>query len=155
MSGLKVKLSDIIEGFDFQSDNLDVYLNMKTGEVIYIEDELYFLVNSDRDLSSYPEWQQESIKVAKKVMHEDYFEPFPSKYEINEYKIMESFSHSRKPEIKERLLRAINGRGAFRRFKDEIFELGIRDDWFKYRKKQFKVIAINWSKTLDFEIIED
>jgi hypothetical protein len=33
MSCLKVKLSEIIEGLDFQSDNLDVYLNMKTGEL--------------------------------------------------------------------------------------------------------------------------
>lgn len=154
MSHLKVKLSDLIEGIDFQSDNLDVYLNMKTGEVIYIEDELYSLADSDRDLSNYPEWQQESIKLADEVMYEDYFEPFPSKYEINEYRMMEIFSYSMEKEIKERLLRAINGRGAFRRFKDEVFELDVREDWFNYREEELKKLLKKWCQTLDIEIIE-
>lgn len=154
MSRLKVKLSDIIEGIDFQSDNLDVYLNTKTGEVIYIEDEWYSLVDSDQDLDEMPEWQQECIEIAEEVMYEDYFEPFPTKYEIDEYAMMESFSYSMAEEIKERLLRAINGRGAFRRFEDEVFELGVREDWFSYREEKLKKLVKRWSETLDIEIIE-
>lgn len=154
MSFLKVKLSELMEGIDFQSDNLDVYLNMKTGEVIYIENELYSLIDSDRDLSYYSDWEQENIKLAEEIMYEDYYEPFPSKYEIDEYGIMKSFSYSMEEEIKDRLLRAINGRGAFRRFKDEVFELGVRKDWFSYREKEIKKLIKRWSENLDIEIIE-
>lgn len=154
MSILKVKLSKLIQGVDFQSDNLDVYLNMKSGEVVYIENELYSLVDSDEDFSQYPEWQQENIKLAEKILYEDYYEPFPTKYEIDEYGMMESFSYSMEEEIKERLLRAINGRGAFRRFKDEVFELGVREDWFSYREEKLKKLVKRWSETLDIEIIE-
>jgi hypothetical protein len=59
-----------------------------------------------------------------------------------------------KEEIKDRLLRAINGRGAFRRFKDEVFELGVREDWFNYREEKLKALAIKWFRALDIEIIE-
>ena len=154
MSRLKVKLSDIIEGFDFLSDNLDVYLNMKTGEVVYVEDEWYSLVDGDKDLDELPEWQQECVEITEEVMYEDYYEPFPTKYEIDEYGMMESFSYSMKEKIKNKLLRAINGRGAFRRFEDEVFELDIREDWFNYREEKLKAFAIKWSQALDFEIKE-
>jgi len=154
MSRLQVKLSDLIEGFDFLSDNLDVYLNIKTGEVIYVEDEWYSLVDGDQDHDELPEWQQECIEIAEEVMYEDYYEPFPTKYEIDEYGMMESFSYTMEKEIKDRLLRAINGRGAFRRFKDEVFELGVREDWFNYREEELKALAIKWFGALDIEIIE-
>ncbi len=87
-------------------------------------------------------------------MYEEYYEPLPSKYDINEYEMMESFSYLMQKEVKERLLRAINGRGAFRRFKDEIFELDVREDWFKYQELCLKEVAKSWSQELDFEIIE-
>ena len=36
------------------------------------------------------------------------------------------------------------GKGAFRRFKDTVFYLGIRDDWFAYRDNRFRDIAERW-----------
>ena len=46
--------------------------------------------------------------------------------------------------LKENMCRLIKGRGAFRRFKDNIFEYGIEQNWFQYRREAFKEIAIDW-----------
>ena len=42
------------------------------------------------------------------------------------------------------MLASLRGKGAFRRFKDTVFYLGIRDDWFAYRDKRFREIAERW-----------
>ena len=39
---------------------------------------------------------------------------------------------------------AINGRGAFRRFKDTCINFDIIEAWYKYRDKRYKDIAIEW-----------
>ena len=38
-SALRVKLSDLIEGMDLQSDERSSFLNLTTGEVVAITDE--------------------------------------------------------------------------------------------------------------------
>ena len=47
-------------------------------------------------------------------------------------------------QMREKLLTSLRGKGAFRRFKDTVFYLGIREDWFAYRDKQFREIAERW-----------
>ncbi len=42
------------------------------------------------------------------------------------------------------LLGKIRGSGAFRRFKDAIYQYGIENDWFKYRDEEYKEIAMAW-----------
>lgn len=48
--------------------------------------------------------------------------------------------------IYNKLLSAINSRGAFRRFKDTCIDLDIIDDWYKFRDEKYREIAINWCK---------
>ena len=49
-------------------------------------------------------------------------------------------------EIKDNLHRLIQGKGAFRRFKDYCFDENIIQDWYKYRDERYKEIAIEWCK---------
>jgi len=79
-----------------------------------------------------------------------------SKYEINEYRIMEDFSKSiEDPRISEELSNAIKGRGAFRRFKDNIVRLGIADRWYNYKEEAFKRIAIEWCEDNNIDYINE
>ena len=39
------------------------------------------------------------------------------------------------------MLASLRGKGAFRRFKDTVFYLGIHDDWFAYSDERFREIA--------------
>ena len=54
----------------------------------------------------------------------------PTQYEINEYKMMEDFIEIiDNSEIRNNLQRLIQGKGAFRGFKDYCAEMNIIQDW--------------------------
>ncbi|MBD3218536.1 MAG: hypothetical protein GF310_09695, partial [candidate division Zixibacteria bacterium] len=66
-------------------------------------------------------------------------------FEINEYRMMEKFALSVTDQSNsDELYYALKGRGAFRFFKDTVWRLGLRDEWFKYRDSQYEELAIWW-----------
>ncbi len=73
----------------------------------------------------------------------------PTKYEINEYQIMVGLIDNEKLKIELQTL--IQGKGAFRRFKDYCFESNIIQDWYKYKEQKYKEIAIEWCKQNELE----
>ena len=78
----------------------------------------------------------------------------PSKYDIHEYSMMEDFIETIDDvKLYNQLCIAINGPGAFRRFKDTCINFEIIEDWYKFRDKKYKEIAINWCKenNIDYE----
>ena len=98
------------------------------------------------DLSSYPEWQREGVLDAIAFLeHENEYIALPSQFDINEYEIMEEFCEQINISgIRNELLRAISGRGAFRRFKDTIIHYNIERDWYAFRDAAYIKIAIEW-----------
>jgi predicted nucleotidyltransferase len=62
------------------------------------------------------------------------------------YRDMADFSAGvRDPRARDRLLRAIEGRGAFRRFKDTLYDFpDLSKAWFAYREECLKGRAIEW-----------
>lgn len=44
------------------------------------------------------------------------------------------------------LLRAIQGRGAFRRFKDRLYDLNLEKQWYQYRDEAYEKIARQWGE---------
>ncbi len=133
---MKVKLSEVIDGMEDQTDEAGFYLDKTTGEVIWA-------VNEDGEDET------------EKYEDDDNYIPLPDKFDIHEYKIMEAFCLSREDEtIRDKLLNAIRGKGAFRYFKDLIFEVDVREDWYKVKQEAFKKIAIEWCDDNNIEYIE-
>src|SRR5215471_5008152 len=62
-SALRVKLQDILEGMDFQSDEQSSFLNLTTGEVVSITDEELRAAENDAPLEDFPDWQHDVIRV--------------------------------------------------------------------------------------------
>jgi len=61
------------------------------------------------------------------------------------YADMEDFiAGLRDPRARERLQRAINGRGPFRRFKDAIWNSPLETEWYEYHDAVMKRRAIKW-----------
>ena len=73
--------------------------------------------------------------------------PLPDRFEINEYHMMEAFAYDRN----ERLVRAIQGRGAFRHFKNTAEDIGLIDDWYEFRDNCYKSRAEDWCREHDLE----
>jgi predicted phosphoadenosine phosphosulfate sulfurtransferase len=141
-----VKLKDLIEEMQIQIDEYTTYFNKKTGEFVSISDKEFQAAEEKEDNESFFDVEEEGVKIAIDILENsnDYIE-VPSKYDIHEYDIMKRFCLSLENDKDINvLLIAIRGAGAFRRFKDMIHELGIEEDWYKFRDEKYKEIAIEW-----------
>ena len=153
---ITVKLKDIIDEMEIQFDFHSSYLNKKTGEIVMVTDDHFRVAEDEDDLSDYSEWEQEAIKLAGEVLESDDYIELPTKFDIHEYSIMEKFCLSlNDEELSDKMYHSIKGKGAFRRFKDNISEYGIEEDWFKYRREAFKRIAIDWCEDNNIPYVEE
>lgn len=144
-----VSLKEIADQLDCLMDEWNYYLNKKTGEIVEIQTEYMSVaeeLEDDADLSEYLNWEQEAIREAVSVLEnwEDYVE-LPDKEEVNDYRIMKNFCYSQEDEkLRNKLFYAINGRGAFRRFKDLMIQYGLEEDGAAYKYEALCEIAREW-----------
>src|SRR5215475_9712384 len=154
-SALRVKLSDLIEGMDFQSDEYFSYLNTTTGEVVSVTTEELRAAEEDAPLEDFPAWQHDAIRIAEEIVETDHYLPLPDRFEINEYQIMERFCLAVDDEdMRDELCDAIRGRGAFRRFKDRMQLYGMAEEWYRYRDAALREIAMEWCEAHDIPYTE-
>jgi hypothetical protein len=92
-----------------------------------------------------PAWQKQEWEIAKRIVSTDRFQKLPTKFEVHEWAIMQDFSRSLESDkIREELLHAIHGAGAFRNFKDALRRHHIEPAWFAFRAETLRQIALNW-----------
>ena len=157
---MKVKISDIMDAVGFNSDMSDSFLNTKTKEVcMFAHDEIQAAEN-DEDLSNSAEWYCEAVTRAKHYVEnlDDYL-PLPEQYDFNEYRVMEKFISqvvaSLPLGLKQSavLSEAIEGKGAFRRFKIALERLELREEWYRFRDQKLREFVEFWciENKIDFE----
>lgn len=153
---IRVKLNDIIEGLEFQSDESSWFLNKKSGEVVLMTDYAMQAAEDDESLEDIDDWERDLVAIAREIIAETgQYISLPSKFDIDEYSIMERFCMSLdNQKISDILCDLISGSGAFRRFKDAIHKYDIADDWYKYRDNSLKEIAIEWCREHKIEFNE-
>lgn len=137
---MKVKLSDIIEAVEFTDDFSHYFLDATTGEVVFINE---MVMASQEQEEAYDR------------LDEHGFYRLPNQRELNGYHTMESFIETLPSPVHEQLASSIVGRGAFRRFKDLIYRLGLEQSWYKYEEESNKRKAIEWCKENGIEYVED
>ncbi len=151
-----VKLSDIIEGMEFQSDESSSFLNKKTGEVVLMTDYALRAAEDNEPLEDLPDWERDLVTIAREILDEtgEYIQ-LPTKFDIHEYSIMEQFCLSLDdPEMCNIFCDLIRGGGAFRRFKNAIHEYDIADEWYSHHNNAIKEIAIEWCRENNIEFDE-
>ncbi len=139
---MKVRLSDVIDGIDTVSMSIDCILDMETGEI--------FAIDGSDVLGA--EDAAESAEILE-LLDEHGFTRLPDIYEINDYGTMEDFIETQPDSIRRVLYPAIRGSGAFRRFKDAVYRLGIEKSWYEFRDAAHRDIAENWciGNRIDYE----
>ncbi|OZU87389.1 hypothetical protein CIL03_16340 [Virgibacillus indicus] len=149
----KVKISEIVDGMEMQFEGSSSLLNIKTGEVTFIPTEYLREAEEGEAFEDLEDWQQEELEEAYDVIeNEENYVELPTEFDIHEYRMIENFSYSvEAPKARNSLLRAIQGRGAFRRFKDRVFELDLEEDWYAYRDECYKQIAIEFCEQHDLD----
>ena len=139
---IRVSLSDIVEGMEFQSDEVKPYVNTQTGKVVTVDDEALFAAeNGDPDGCN----ESGELELARDILDGKTYLPLPDRFDIDEYRMMERYAQSVADEAKaQELFVALRGRGTFRYFKDTVRRLGIADDWYAFRDQAFEEIAVAW-----------
>jgi hypothetical protein len=151
---LPVKLKVIIEEIEIQPEDHTSYLNKNTGEIFAIGLEEMAAAEEELPLEDFEPWQHEVILKAKEILDTEDFIPLPSKFDINDWEIMERFCDSvADPALGKMLHSTIRGGGAFRRFKEMIREHEVEDKWYEFREEALRDILIDWceSKGIDYE----
>jgi uncharacterized protein UPF0158 len=141
-----VLLQDIVDALEMQLDESSSFLDLDTGQVETVSND--FLGEPDESVGEepgFPAWQKHEFEVAKRIVSTDRFQQLPTKFDVHEWAIMQDFSNSVAPErVREDLLNAIHGAGAFRHFKDTLRRHRIESAWFTFRAQALKQIALDW-----------
>jgi Uncharacterised protein family (UPF0158) len=177
MRKLKLDLSELIYAFEAGSLESKYYLDLETGEVVLIADETRMELNAiyerlgdaeDADGalfaealhgSGLPDWQVDLVREADlvergfgarfiEVPHDDSHEG---------YRDMEAFIETvSDDQLQARLSDAIDGRGAFRRFKDVLLRYPQeRDHWFAFKETRVRQRALEWLESEEIEATDE
>lgn len=133
---MKVKLSDIVDAIEMMDQYSEYFLDKETGEIEWVS-----------DMSMTQEEQEEVYD----RLDEHGFYRLPTFFDIRDYDIMEDFVDTLSGTEHDRLANAIQGKGAFRRFKDTVIRLGIDQDWYDFQSDAYKRKAARWCEDNNIE----
>ena len=135
---MKVKLEDVLEALEFANDETQYYYDVKNEKIIMVYDGMVDGVKN-------PELIEE-------LEFEDYIS-LPENFEINEYQMIEEFILNLPAGNSQKVLaHAIQGKGAFRRFKDCLYDVGLVKEWYSFREKAYEKKAREWCESRNIEV---
>jgi hypothetical protein len=152
-----VKLEDLVSEIELQIDDTFTFINTKTGKVITLTREEIGAAEDEKPIEYFPEWQRENIEKAISIIEDEdgAYVDFTLRNDYNEYEKMQDFIRTLEDDdIREEMYEVIQGRGAFRRFKDGIMEHGVDKHWYNYKESKIKELVIEWCREYDIEIEE-
>lgn len=136
---MKVKLTDIIDAIEMMDQDSEYFLDKRTGEIEWVNDMVMSITEKEEIYDR---------------LDEDGFYRLPTSFDIRDYDIMENFVYMLSGKAHDRLKSAIQGRGAFRRFKDSIRQLNLEQEWYDYQAAEYKKLAARWCEDNDIEYEE-
>lgn len=165
---LPVSLRAVVDEMDLLSGEggLHAFLNRRTGEIVGgTEDQLSSaedadwdgdddeeLADSAEDDEDVEDWESEEIERLQEVLASDDWLELPRSDSREDYRIMERFClHACEGDLQVELLSAIQGRGAFGRFKDALHRHGIQDKWYAFRGERLEEVAKSWLEMNEIE----
>ena len=153
MSRVAVELTYLIERFEEHLDGIgedeySAYFDKRDGKVYSFKDRFLGLAEDGEDPGELAGWEREEAQRAVDFLEhfdDDMLVPLPGKYELREYDLMEEFGEIQANiNTANQLLKAIQGKGAFRRFRDTLARLGLTQEWYVYRARAMENFVRNW-----------
>ena len=154
MEKLKVDLGEIGEHMQNQNRyDMDFYLDKETGEVIIIETEILRKLEDGEIMEDLSDWQVEQVKIAKQILLSDRYIRIPEKPSYEGYNLMVEFADEVEDKfLQEKLAIALDGKGAFRRFKNVLLSYPkYREQWFEFEQEKINEEVIEWLNSIGIE----
>ena len=140
---LNINLDELCEAMEDSSYEYEHYLDLETGEVLFISDYMD---------------DEETGKLKDRIEEDsDRYEPVPKAESYEGYQDMVDFIATVDNERLAELLEvAINGKGAFRLFKDMLLNYPEeRERWFKFKDERMEERAMEWLDDIEVTLSEE
>ena len=140
---LRIDLDELCSAIEDSSYEHDYYLDRESGQILF--------------LSEYRD-DEETEKLKDRIDDEpDRYERIPKAESHEGYEDMQDFIATVEDEhLAELLDVAINGKGAFRRFKDVLLSYPEeRERWFKFKDDRVQGRALEWLDDIDVTLSEE
>lgn len=161
MKKLQVNLNEIALIMEISDDFGSIRLfDTETGEIIDIPDEVMSAVESDDEdeIDHLPEWEKDLIEIAKSVLSDEKgrYVDIPRKPSYESYNLMVEFADSVKDKnLKEKLVIALDGKGAFRRFKNVLSDYPEEEKrWYAFKDERLRQEVIDWLHSIGIMPLE-
>ncbi len=173
---LKIDLADLELAFENSSWEMNCYLDLESGEVVLITDEMRreyekFCATLTEEREEAPEafaaaleqynthdWIKDQLRSIDQVEagFGTRYIAIPRIESGDAYRDMEDFIGTIGDQrLQDGLWDAIRGRGAFRRFKDVLgYYPHDRERWFKFKNERAREYMMDWLKAKGIEIVE-
>jgi len=147
-------LDEIVETLDALPSEGRAVLDPETGEILVFGEGDLMWLDDDDDEGRGPDWM-DAAEVAHLRASWDRFLHLPDSFEIHEWKIMDRFARTRSNEdARDELCSSLRGRGAFRFFRTTVDRLGLREEWFAFRRSALEEIARAWAAENGLTLVE-
>ncbi|MEW6374614.1 MAG: UPF0158 family protein [Thermodesulfobacteriota bacterium] len=158
MKKLKVDVEDIAMIMDNQDRfGSQYYLDTETGEVLAIPEELMSAIDEGESGEDLPGWELEVLPQAKEIFEgSDRYQEIPIRPSYEGYNLMVQFAEGVTDlRIQRELSIALDGKGAFRRFKNVLRGYPeVEKEWFKFKAERDKEEVKGWLESIGIEIEE-
>lgn len=162
MKKLKVDLDEIAFTMETSDEFEGITLfDTETGAIVSVPNELMSAVesNDEEALQDLPDWEKELIETAESIISNESgrYVDIPRKPSFEAYNLMVEFTNTVKNRpLREKLNIALDGKGAFRRFKNVISDYPEEEKrWFAFKDKRMRDEVIEWLNNLGIEPMED
>ena len=140
---LNINLDELCEAMEDSSYEHEYYLDLETGEILFVSEYM----------------DDEETGELKDRIEKDFerYERIPKAESYEGYQDMVDFIATVEDEHLAELLEvAINGKGAFRRFKDVLLNYTEeRERWFKLKDEQMEERALEWLEDIEVTLSEE
>ena len=141
---MTVWFQDVVDSLQMISQGDRYYYDSHIDELVYL---------------SVGEFRIESRDGLEQEIEEDVagrFVGLPTYYDFNPYTFMELYiSDLTDGDLSDRLSRAIRGRGAFRRFKNELERCYSLEEWYAFETQCYKELVLEWCQENKIAIVDN
>jgi hypothetical protein len=174
---LKVDFDEIQKAMeDVVRDSFDYFLDLRTGEVIVLSEDIldkvgarlydgdFDVIGDDIEYIEFseepilPSWMEDEVELVMNVILEKNgrYDRIPERQSTEAHQVMLEFLETvEEPVLKEELAHALDGKGAFRRFKDILrYNPKERKNWHGHNARAMKKVITEWLKSLEVEPVQ-
>lgn len=144
-NGKEIDLEILMVGMEDNTDLIHWFLNIGTGEVESYSEDYPSLEQFERDM--------------ERIENDDNIKPIPKPEPWEAYEFMKNFNEEVAKQnnglLYEKLLIALDGKGAFRRFKDVLHDdREMLERWYQYKEEQLVKEVRGWLESLGVDFKE-